>query len=74
MPVHHFIEIVAEPDIHSAAEARSYAEELASLMTYAGVTIGDLYHGTYAGRCHFQRSGEKLGIRTEIKNPEFVPE
>ena len=39
------IEIVSEPDIHSAAEARGYATELYRLMTYAGVTYGDLYQG-----------------------------
>ena len=38
------IEIVSEPDIHSAAEAKAYATELYRLMTYAGVTHGDLYH------------------------------
>lgn len=39
------IEIVSEPDIHSPAEAKAYATELYRLMTYAGVTHGDLYHG-----------------------------
>ena len=39
------IEIVSEPDIHSAAQARAYAVELYRRMTYAGVTHGDLYHG-----------------------------
>ena len=64
------IEIVAEPDIHSAAEARSYAEELHLLMTYAGVTIGDLYHGNmrFDVNISVAKPGEKLGIRTEIKN------
>ncbi|MCL2451675.1 Asp-tRNA(Asn)/Glu-tRNA(Gln) amidotransferase subunit GatB [Candidatus Saccharibacteria bacterium] len=64
------IEIVAEPDIHSAAEAREYAEELHGLMTYAGVTIGDLYHGNmrFDVNISVAEPGEKLGIRTEIKN------
>ena len=39
------IEIVSEPDIHSASQAKAYATELYRLMTYAGVTRGDLYHG-----------------------------
>lgn len=39
------IEIVSEPDMHSPAEARAYATELYRLMTYAGVTHGDLYQG-----------------------------
>ena len=64
------IEIVAEPDIHSAAEARSYAEELHLLMTYAGVTIGDLYHGNmrFDVNISIAKPGEKLGVRAEIKN------
>jgi aspartyl-tRNA(Asn)/glutamyl-tRNA(Gln) amidotransferase subunit B len=39
------IEIVSEPDIHSTAGAKAYAAELHRLMTYAGVTHGDLFHG-----------------------------
>lgn len=64
------IEIVAEPDIHSAAAARSYAEELHLLMTYAGVTIGDLYHGNmrFDVNISVAKPGEELGIRTEVKN------
>lgn len=64
------IEIVAEPDIHSAAEAREYAEELHGLMTYADVTIGDLYYGNmrFDLNISIAKPGEKLGIRTEIKN------
>ncbi|MDR0957576.1 MAG: Asp-tRNA(Asn)/Glu-tRNA(Gln) amidotransferase subunit GatB [Candidatus Nomurabacteria bacterium] len=65
------IEIVAEPDIHSAEDARAYAEELHLLMTYAGVTIGDLYHGNmrFDVNVSVAKAGaEKLGIRAEIKN------
>ena len=39
------IEIVSEPDMHSPVEARAYCTELYRLMTYAGVTQGDVYHG-----------------------------
>lgn len=64
------IEIVAEPDIHSAAAARSYAEELHLLMTYAGVTVGDLYHGNmrFDVNISVAKPDEKLGVRTEVKN------
>ncbi|MCL2280695.1 Asp-tRNA(Asn)/Glu-tRNA(Gln) amidotransferase subunit GatB [Candidatus Saccharibacteria bacterium] len=64
------IEIVAEPDIHSAAEAREYAEELHGLMTFAGVTFGDLYYGNmrFDVNISVAKPGEKLGLRTEIKN------
>ena len=64
------IEIVAEPDIHSAAMARAYAEELHLLMTYADVTIGDLYHGNmrFDVNISVAKPGEQLGTRTELKN------
>ena len=64
------IEIVAEPDIHSAAMARAYTEELHLLMTYADVTIGDLYHGNmrFDVNISIAKPGEPLGTRTELKN------
>ncbi|PID29312.1 Asp-tRNA(Asn)/Glu-tRNA(Gln) amidotransferase GatCAB subunit B [Candidatus Saccharibacteria bacterium] len=65
------IEIVSEPDIHSAAEARSYATELYRLMTYAGVTHGDLYHGNMRFDVNISiapRGSDKLGTRAEVKN------
>lgn len=64
------IEIVAEPDIHSAAMARAYTEELHLLMTYADVTIGDLYHGNmrFDVNISVAKPGEPLGTRTELKN------
>lgn len=65
------IEIVSNPDIHSAAEARAYAEELHRLMTYAGVTNGDLYHGNMRFDVNISIAPEgatELGKRAEIKN------
>lgn len=64
------IEIVAEPDIHSAAMARAYTEELHLLMTYADITIGDLYHGNmrFDVNISVAKPGEPLGTRTELKN------
>ncbi|MFZ2560552.1 MAG: Asp-tRNA(Asn)/Glu-tRNA(Gln) amidotransferase subunit GatB [Candidatus Nanoperiomorbaceae bacterium] len=64
------IEIVSEPDMHSAVEAREYVEELHDLMTYAGVTNGDLYYGNmrFDVNISVARPGEKWGLRTEIKN------
>lgn len=64
------IEIVAEPDIHSAAMARAYTEELHLLMTYADITIGDLYHGNmrFDVNISIAKPGESLGTRTELKN------
>ena len=65
------IEIVSEPDIHSAAGARAYATELYRLMTYAGVTHGDLYHGNMRFDVNIsvaKKGANELGKRAEVKN------
>jgi aspartyl-tRNA(Asn)/glutamyl-tRNA(Gln) amidotransferase subunit B len=65
------IEIVSEPDIHSAAEAKAYAYELYNLMTYAGVTRGDLYHGNMRFDVNVSIAplgSAELGVRAEMKN------
>ena len=64
------IEIVSMPDIHSAADARAYAEELHKLMTYADISYGDLYHGNMRFDVNISISDDpnKLGTRAEIKN------
>lgn len=65
------IEIVSQPDMHSAAEARAYCTELYRLMTYAGVTHGDLYHGNmrFDVNISVARPGSsELGKRAEVKN------
>lgn len=65
------IEIVSEPDIHSPQEARAYATELYRLMTYAGVTHGDLYHGNMRFDVNIsvaKRGASELGTRAEVKN------
>lgn len=64
------IEIVSEPDMHSAEEAKAYVQELYRLMTYAGVTDGDLYYGNmrFDVNVSLARLNEPLGTRTETKN------
>lgn len=64
------IEIVSEADIHSPAAAKAYAQELYLLMTYAGVTDGDLYHGNmrFDVNVSVAKKGEPWGTRTETKN------
>lgn len=65
------IEIVSEPDMHSPQEAKAYAAELHKLMTYAGVTYGDLYHGNMRFDVNISVAHEEateLGTRAEIKN------
>jgi aspartyl-tRNA(Asn)/glutamyl-tRNA(Gln) amidotransferase subunit B len=65
------IEIVSMPDIHSAEDARLYTEELWRLMTYSGVSFGDLYHGNMRFDVNIsiaEKGAKKLGTRVEIKN------
>jgi len=65
------IEIVSEPDIHSPAAAKAYATELYRLMTYAGVTHGDLYHGNMRFDVNISiapKGSTELGTRAEVKN------
>ena len=65
------IEIVTMPDIHSAKQARAFAVELHRLMTFAGVTIGDLYNGNMRFDVNIsvaKKGAKELGKRAEIKN------
>ncbi|MDB5167338.1 MAG: Aspartyl/glutamyl-tRNA(Asn/Gln) amidotransferase subunit [Candidatus Saccharibacteria bacterium] len=65
------IEIVSEPDIHSTVAAKAYATELYRLMTYAGVTLGDLYHGNMRFDVNVSiapKGATELGTRAEVKN------
>lgn len=65
------IEIVSMPDIHSAKQAHDYCKELWRIMTYSGVTIGDLYNGNMRFDVNISlapKGSDKLGTRAEIKN------
>jgi aspartyl-tRNA(Asn)/glutamyl-tRNA(Gln) amidotransferase subunit B len=64
------LEIVSEPEIHSAPEAKVYARELYLLMKYAGVSDVDLYHGNMRFDVNISVSQDpsKPGKRAEIKN------
>lgn len=65
------LEIVSEPDMRSADEARAYMEELRNIVRYLGVCDGNLEEGSM--RCDANISimpkGSKVfGTRAEIKN------
>ncbi|HSX24244.1 MAG TPA: Asp-tRNA(Asn)/Glu-tRNA(Gln) amidotransferase subunit GatB, partial [Candidatus Saccharimonadales bacterium] len=63
------LEIVSEPDMHSAKEAKIYARELYLLMRYAGVSDADLYYGNMRFDVNVSLSKtDVLGTRTETKN------
>lgn len=65
------IEIVTEPDIRSAEEARAFVEQVALRLKYAGVCDAKMEQGSL--RCDVNISimpegSKKFGTRTEIKN------
>src|ERR1700761_1708444 len=63
------LEIVSEPDMHSAAEARVYARELYLRMKYADVSDCNLYYGNMRFDVNVSVSQtDELGTRTETKN------
>ncbi|HKX73068.1 MAG TPA: Asp-tRNA(Asn)/Glu-tRNA(Gln) amidotransferase subunit GatB [Candidatus Saccharimonadales bacterium] len=65
------LEIVSEPDMHSAAEAKAYAQELYLLMKYADVTHGDLQHGNMRFDVNIsvaKKGAKEWGTRVEVKN------
>ncbi|MFT6433834.1 MAG: aspartyl-tRNA(Asn)/glutamyl-tRNA(Gln) amidotransferase subunit B [Candidatus Azotimanducaceae bacterium] len=65
------LEIVSEPEMHSAEEAVAYARYMHQLVTYLGVSDGNMSEGSL--RCDanvsVRKKGEsELGTRTETKN------
>ncbi len=64
------LEIVSEPDMRSAAEAKGYAKELYNLARYAGVSDANLYYGNmrFDVNVSVHLPGEPFGTRTETKN------
>jgi aspartyl-tRNA(Asn)/glutamyl-tRNA(Gln) amidotransferase subunit B len=64
------LEIVSEPEMHSAEEAKAYAKELYILMRYADVSDADLYHGNmrFDVNVSVSKDPDKLGTRSETKN------
>ena len=65
------LEIVSEPDLRSAEEAVAYLKAMHSLVTYLGISDGNMSQGSM--RCDINLSlrpegTQTLGTRTEIKN------
>jgi len=65
------LEIVSEPEMKSSEEAVAYAKYMHQLVTYLGVSDGEMSQGSL--RCDANVSvrrldDETLGIRTETKN------
>jgi aspartyl-tRNA(Asn)/glutamyl-tRNA(Gln) amidotransferase subunit B len=65
------LEIVSEPDMHTAEEVRAYATGLRSILRYLGVSSGDMQKGAMRIEPNIsvrECGNELLGTRTEIKN------
>ena len=65
------LEIVTEPDFRSAEQAVAYLKALHSLVTYLGISDGNMAEGSM--RCDInislrEKGSGELGTRTEIKN------
>jgi aspartyl-tRNA(Asn)/glutamyl-tRNA(Gln) amidotransferase subunit B len=64
-------EIVSEPDLRSAAEARAYLTSLKQILVYAGVSDCSMEKGHLRvdANISVRRAGEtRLGTKTEVKN------
>ncbi len=65
------LEIVTEPDMHSAEEVGAYARALRRLLRYLDVNSGDMQKGVLRIEPNISvrpAGSEELGTRTEVKN------
>ncbi len=64
------MEIVGEPDLRSAEEARDYLIALRQILRYVGVSTGNMEEGAF--RCDanvsVREAGGALGAKVEVKN------
>lgn len=65
------LEIVSEPDMRSAEEAVAFLRKLHAIVTYLGVSDGDMSQGSMRCDCNVSvrpKGQTELGTRTETKN------
>ncbi len=64
------MELVTEPDIKSAKEAKSFSQELQLILRYLGVSEADMEKGQLRVEANVSLSddSEKLGTKVEVKN------
>ncbi len=65
------MEIVSEPDLHTAEEVKAYAEKLRAILRYLGVNTGDMEKGVirFEPNISLRLAGStEFGTRTELKN------
>ena len=65
------MEIVTEPDVRTAEQARRYAEELQALLRAIGASDADMERGQMRVEANVSlrpRGTEPFGTRVEVKN------
>lgn len=63
------MELVSEPDMHSAKEAVAFAKELQLILRYIGISEADLDRGQMRADSNISISADdSLGTKVEIKN------
>lgn len=65
------LEIVSEPDISNADEAKIYLKTLRSMVQYLGICTGNMEEGAFRADTNIsirKKGDPKLGTRVELKN------
>ena len=63
------LEIVSEPDIKSAEEAKRYLQEIYNIVTAIGICDGDMEHGNFKFDLNISVSdSDEFGTKVELKN------
>lgn len=63
------VEIVSEPDIKSAEEAKRYLQEVYNIVTSLGICGGDMEHGNFKFDLNVSVSStDEFGTKVELKN------
>ena len=65
------LEIVSEPDICNAQEAKAYLQALREIVQYLGICSGNMEEGAFRADTNIsvrKRTSETLGTRCELKN------
>jgi aspartyl-tRNA(Asn)/glutamyl-tRNA(Gln) amidotransferase subunit B len=65
------MEVVSEPDLRSAEEARDYAMALRQVLRYLGASEADMEKGQLRAEANVsvrRRGSAELGVKTELKN------
>lgn len=62
------LEIVTEPQLHSAREAKAFLEELTRILLYLGISDARMQEGSVRADVNISWGGEAPGPRVELKN------